>query len=387
MNGSSIRRYSQIVVGLALAITSWPAGAQSQTLANRIDSIVEDVRKARSIPGVSVAVVHGRDTIVLKGYGYANLENDVPATPQSVYQIASVSKQFTAVGILKLVERGKVSLDDRLTKYVPDHVTNGRPVTIHHLLTHTHGMQDYNRPETLDEWTRPLTHTRFLELMKDQPFDFPLGERYLYRNTGFYFAGMIIEQMSGDGRGSGGGGGSILGKPYGEALREMIFDPLGMTSTSECGNTPLIKHRAQGYALNNGEIEHTMLLDMTWPFAVGSLCSSVIDLLKWQDGLHGGRVLSPELYEQMITPATLNDGSKTEYGYGVGISDRQGHRVISHSGGTVGYSSFLSHYPDDRLTIVILTNLQGDNMGALELQIARVVLGIPEPQAAQGRPQ
>jgi CubicO group peptidase (beta-lactamase class C family) len=383
MNGSSARRVSLFVVGLALAlalaITPGPAGAQSQALANRIDSIVEDVREANNIPGMSVAVVLGGDTIVLKGYGYANLENDVPATPESVYQLASVSKQFTAVGILNLVERGKVNLDDPLTKYVPDHVTNGRPVTIHHLLTHTHGMQDYNRPETLDEWTRPLTHTRFLELMKDQPFDFPLGERYLYRNTGYYFAGMIIEQMSGNPRGSGGGDASIIGKPYGEALREVFFDPLGMTSTSECGNAPLIKHRAQGYALNNGEIEHTMLLDMSWPFAVGSLCSSVLDLLMWQDGLHGGQVLSPELYEQMITPATLNDGSKTEYGYGVGISDRQGHRVISHGGGTVGYSTYLSHYPDDRLTIVILTNLQGINVQAIEGQIARAVLGIREP--------
>jgi CubicO group peptidase (beta-lactamase class C family) len=343
----------------------------------KIDSVVEAARKARSIPGVAIAVVRGNDTVALKGYGMANLENDVPVGPETVFHLASISKQFTAAGILKLVEQGRVKLEDDLTIFVPDYVTNGRRVSIHHLLAHTHGMQEYNRPETRDQWAAPLTPAKFLALMKDQPFDFPVGERFLYRNTGYYFAGMIIEQMSGRAGATGGGGGAITGKPYGEFLRESFFAPLGMTSTVDCRNRPIIKRRSTGYTTENGVVMNIALLDLTWPFAVGSLCSTVTDLLRWSAALHGGRVLSAELYQKMTTAVTLNDGSKTEYGYGLRVSSLDGHRVLDHGGGMPGYSTHLAYYPDDRLTIVVLTNHDNGGAGPIHQQIARLVLGPP----------
>jgi D-alanyl-D-alanine carboxypeptidase len=347
-----------------LAIETRGQTATGSGLAGKIDSIVESEMKTGSIPGLSLAVEKDGKIVTLKGYGYSDLENDVPAAPETVYQIASISKQFTAAALLQLVERGRVHLDDDLNRYFPDYITHGRHVTIHNLLTHTHGFREYNRPETVKDFGGPLTHDGFLALMKDQPFEFPVGERFQYRNTGYYLAAMIIEQIS--------------GKSYGDYLRESIFKPLEMTSTCDCGNKPLIKHRAQGYALEGTTLVNKALLDMTWPFGVGSLCSNVSDLLKWEHALYEGKVISGELYSRMIQPATLNDGSKTKYGYGLEILDVAGHRIFSHGGSTLGYTSYMAYYPDDRLTIIILTNVQGQEPRSMERKIASLVLGTGE---------
>ena len=350
------------------------AQLRPRTLAQRIDSLVEAARAVRSIPGTAVGVVLGSDTITLRGYGEADVEHHAAVTPETVFHLASISKQFTAAGILRLVDRGKLSLDDELTRFVPDFVTNGRRVAIHHLLAHTHGMQEYNRPEVYSDFPKPFNHKRFLELMKDQPFDFPVGERYLYRNTGYYFAAMIIEQLGGREGATGGGAGPITGRRYGDFLADELFRPAGMQGTSDCRDRPIVERRARGYAMEGKTLVNALPLDWSWALGVGSLCSTVRDLLRWNSALHGGRVLSKALYERMIAPAVLNDGTKTEYGLGLAVTSVDGHRVFQHGGGAPGFSTHLAYYPDDRLTIAVLTNQEAGGAGAIARDIAAVVL-------------
>ncbi len=363
---------------MALSALLWVESAAAQgtgraALERRIDSIVEAARTARPIPGVAIGVVRGNDTIALKGYGHADVEHGVAVTPETVFHLASISKQFTAAGILRLADRGKLTLEDDLTRFVPDYVTNGRRVTIYHLLAHTHGMQEYNRPEVHGEFARPFDHRRFLELMKDQPFDFPVGERFLYRNTGYYFSAMIIEQLGGREGSTGGGAGPITGKRYGDFLREAFFEPLGMTQTLDCRDRPIIKGRARGYLVENKVLVNAAPLDWSWAFGVGSLCSTVGDLVRWNTTLHGGQVLSPAMYQRMTTPAPLNDGTRTEYGLGLAPATVDGRRVFGHGGGAPGFSTQLDFYPDQRLTVVVLTNLEGGGAGAIARDIAAAV--------------
>lgn len=362
---------------LALAPAASPLPAQRRpdaALVARIDSIVEAARRARSIPGVALAVVRGADTIVLRGYGVSDLEHDTPAAPATVFQIGSVSKQFTAAAILRLAEQGKLTLEDDLTRFMPDYVTSGRRVNLYQLLAHIHGMQEYNRPEVYREFPLPFTHQRFLELMKDQPFDFPVGERFLYRNTGYYFAAMIVEQLGGREGSSGGGSGPITSRRFGDFLEEAFFRPAGMASTRDCRNRPLVKGRARGYDLEGSAVVNATALDWSWAFGVGSLCSTVGDLVRWNEALHGGRVLTPAMYTRMVTPATLNDGSATTYGLGLAIASVDGRRLIAHAGGAPGFSSYLAWYPDERLSIAVLTNLTTGNAGAIHRDVAQAVL-------------
>jgi CubicO group peptidase (beta-lactamase class C family) len=364
-----------LVLLAALAAPTLTAQARRvASLGARIDSIVEAARAERGIPGVAIAIVRGTDTLALKGYGQADVENEVPVTPATVFHLASISKQVTSAALLKLVERGRVRLEDDLTLYVPDFVTNGRRVTLYHLLAHTHGMQEYNRPEVHNQLALPFSHARFLELMKDQPFDFPVGERYLYRNTGYYFAAMIIEQMGGREGSTGGGAGPITSKPFGAFLRETLFEPNGMTSTVDCRERPIVKRRAHGYSTENRTLVNAAPLDWTWAMGVGSLCSTAIDLVKWNAALHGGRVVPPALYERMITPATLNDGSRTQYGLGIAVGELRGRRLLAHGGGAPGFSTYLAYYPEERLTIAVLTNLDTGNAQGLHRALAEVVL-------------
>jgi CubicO group peptidase (beta-lactamase class C family) len=321
-----------------------------------------------------VGVVRGNDTLALRAYGEADVEHGVAATPETVFHLASVSKQFTAAAILRLADRGRLSLEDDLGRYVPEYVTNGRRVALHHLLAHTHGMQEYNRPEVHGEFPLPFGHRRFLELMKDQQFDFPVGERYLYRNTGYYFAAMIIEQLGGREGATGGGAGPIIGRRYGDFLREEFFAPLGMTRTVDCRDRPIIKGRARGYASERGTLVNAMTIDWTWALGVGSLCATAGDLVRWTRALHDGRVLTPASYRRMITPATLNDGTRTSYGLGLAVGEVGGHRVYAHDGGAPGFSTHLAYYPDRRLTVVVLTNHEAGGAGPLGKDLALAVL-------------
>jgi D-alanyl-D-alanine carboxypeptidase len=351
---------------------SWPTGSLASTgsradarhsLGARIDAIVEAARSAQKIPGVTLLVDHRGRRIVARGYGLADVENGVSARLDTIYQIASLTKQFTAAAILQLVDQGRLRLDDDVTSLVPGlHVRGGR-VTVHHLLSHTHGIVEYNGDETRAEWPTTTSHDRIVALITNRDLEFPPGEKFSYRNSGYYLLGMIVERVS--------------GMSYGDYLRTRIFEPLGMGHTSQCTSREILAKRAHGYTLDGGELRNPTFLDMSWTFAVGSVCSTASDLLLWQQALHAGRVVSPESYRRMITPVTLNNGTVTDYGYGLGRSVHDGHALIRHGGNTVGFSSYLTWYPDDDLTIVLLTNSDTVETWALDDDIARAVLGLP----------
>ena len=363
-----ITRHTYGLALLAAALATTAARAQdTRALVRYVDSVANAAVTEHRTAGVSVAVVKNGRTVLAKGYGFADLENDVPATAQTVYRIGSVTKQFTSAAIMRLVEQGKVSLDDTLQKFLPNFPTQGNRVTVRHLLNHTSGIKSYTSLGS--KWQRinrlDLATDSLVALFATEPFDFKPGDRWLYDNSGYFLLGMIIEKVS--------------GKPYGQYLKDEFFTPLGLKSTIYCDQAPLIKHRAQGYTLRpDSTFINAEPLSMTQPYAAGSLCSNVTDLAAWTLALSSGKVVSPASYKQMSTPGTLNDGKPLRYGFGLGVGSVGGHRQVSHNGGINGFISELHHYPDDSLVTVVLTNTGALAAVQIERAIARRALGVKD---------
>jgi len=361
-------RHTYSAALLACALATPAAGAQdTRALVHYVDSVATAAVNEKRTAGVSVAVVKNGRTVLAKGYGFADLENDVPATAETVYRIGSITKQFTSAAIMRLAEQGKLSLDDTLQKFLPDFPSQGNRVTVRHLLSHTSGIKSYT--SLGPKWARvvrlDLAPDSVVALFANEPFDFRPGDEWRYDNSGYFLLGMIIEKLS--------------GKPYGQYLQDEFFTPLGLKSTIYCDQAPLIRHRAQGYAPRpGGGFINAEPLSMTQPYAAGSLCSTVNDLAAWTLALSSGKVVSPASYKLMTTPGTLNDGKALTYGFGLGIGALGGHRQVSHNGGINGFISELHHYPDDSLVTVVLTNTGALAAVQLERLIARRALGIKD---------
>lgn len=351
------------VFGIELSAQTSMPGAN----AARIDSMAMAALAQWPAVGLSIAVVRGKDTLVMKGYGRADLENDVPATAQTVYRIGSITKQFTAVAILQLLEQGKLALDDTIQRFLPDYHAQGHRITIRHLLTHTSGIKSYTGlgPEWQRRIRLDLPHDSLLALFQDKPFDFEPGTKFLYNNSGFYLLGMIIER--------------ITGQSYADYLAQREFTPLGLSSTRYCDGRPLLTHRASGYERDSGRFVNASPLSMRQPFSAGALCSTVGDLVAWQRNLVTHRLISAASTALMTTSGTLVDGSATGYGFGLGIGKLGEHRKIGHGGGINGFLSELDYYPDDSLTVVVLANSESAKPSRLAEDIARLVLGVAPP--------
>ncbi|HJQ66665.1 MAG TPA: serine hydrolase domain-containing protein [Gemmatimonadales bacterium] len=351
-----------------LAVVSGDVSAQAgarRALVTRIDSMATTALAQWPAVGLSIAVVRGRDTITMKGYGRADLEQEVPATAQTVYRIGSITKQFTAVAILQLMEQGKLSLDDTIQRFLPDYHAQGHHITIRHLLTHTSGIKSYTGlgPEWERRMRLDLPHDSLVAMFEDKPFDFEPGARFLYNNSGYYLLGMIIER--------------ITGQAYGRYLEQHEFRPLGLKATLYCDDRPLVAHRAAGYERDSGGFVNASPLSMTQPYSAGALCSTVGDLVAWQRALVAHRLISAASGTMMATSATLNDGSQTRYGFGLAIATLGPHRKIGHGGGINGFLTALDYYPDDSLTVVVLANSESAKPGRLAEDIARLVLAVP----------
>ena len=356
-----------------LVVVTGVAHAQDRpdrALVSYVDSVANAAVADHRTPGLAVAIVKRGKIVVAKGYGYADLENDVPATAETVFRIGSITKQFTAAGIMRLEEQGKLSLDDTLQKFLPNYPTQGNRVTIRHLLNHTSGIKNYT---TLGpKWQRvmrlDMVPDSLAALFAAEPFDFKPGDRWLYDNSGYFLLGMVIEKIS--------------GKAYGQYLQDELFTPLGLKNTLYCDQARLIKHRAQGYANKpNGQFGNAEPLSMTLPYAAGSLCSTVGDLAMWTAALAGGKVVSLASYKQMTTPVALNNGQPLTYGFGLRLSTLRGHGQIGHNGGINGFISELHHYVDDSVVTVVLTNVGNTTATQIEKLIATRALGIPDTAA------
>lgn len=351
---------------LAAALSVSAAHAQRPTkaaLARTIDSLATHTLSDGPVAGLSVAVVRGRDTVVMKGYGFADVENDVPATAQTVYRIGSITKQFTAAAVMQLVEQGRVRLDDTIGTYLTSLPAAWRGVPVRQLLNHTSGIPSYTSagPRWFTKMRLDLAHDSLLAIVAGDSMDFAPGSSWRYNNTGYYLLGMLLEKVTGD--------------SY-AALIQKLGVPLGLRGTMYCDTKPIIKRRAQGYQPSrDGTLANADMLSMTQPFSAGALCSTVGDLVAWQRALAAGRVVSPAMYTTMITPVGSAVGSR--YGFGLGTDSLAGVARVQHGGGINGFNSMLAHYPADSVTVVVLANTNGPWADRLADNIARAALGRP----------
>jgi CubicO group peptidase (beta-lactamase class C family) len=330
-----------------------------------IDSLAND-HLGRGVPSVAVAVVRGRDTIVMRGYGLANREASRAATPNTIYEIGSITKQFTAAAIMRLVEQGKIGLQDDMSKYLPDFPLQGHHVTIRQLLNHTSGIHSYtSSPAWRATWARDLPPDSIVAFVARDSFDFAPGTKWAYNNTGYVLLGMIIEK--------------VAGKPYATVLDEMFFHLLGLTQTGYCPSRTSDARYAAGYSVRGpgAPAVPAEYLSLTHPFSAGALCSTVRDYLAWQRALHGGRVVSAASYKEMTTPDTLPNGGRHNYGFGLAVGMLGTHRMIQHGGGINGFTTAQSWFPDDSLSVIVFTNADGIGPDMPAMNMARAVLGLP----------
>ncbi|MBX7170543.1 MAG: beta-lactamase family protein [Pyrinomonadaceae bacterium] len=327
--------------------------------ADKVDDFVKSQLAEKHIPGVAIAVIKNGKIIKTKGYGLASVEFDIAATPESVFEIGSVSKQLTAAGILLLMQDGKLNLDEKISKYLPNTPTAWEKVTVRNLLTHTSGIKSYS---SLDGFnlSKRMKRDDFIKALSPYPLDFETGTNYIYSNSGFNLLAFIIE--------------SVSGKSYWDFMRERIFNPLGMTKTADRDPNFIIKNRATGY-----EWRDNHLVGRDWEltdlFGAGSIVSTVLDLAKWDAALRTDTLLKKETKAEMWKPLTFNNGKTYPYGFAWRISDIRGHKLIAHSGQTAGFGASISRYVDDDLTVIALTNLGESGMGTLIAQgVAKIYI-------------
>jgi D-alanyl-D-alanine carboxypeptidase len=362
-----------LCANLILSAANAPQAQSPAPLASQLDQLLSSVYKAGE-PGAALLVMKDGKVLVRKGYGMADLELGVPIEPDMIFRIGSMTKQFTAVSILMLMEQGKLALSDPITKFLPDYPTQGKTITIEHLLTHTSGIQSYtDMPSWLPLLRKDMGLTELIGIFKDQPMQFAPGESYRYNNSGYVLLGAIIEK--------------IAGTTYSAFLKQNIFDPLGLKHTMYDSTSLVIPRRARGYGAG---VSKTFLnadfVSMSQPYSAGSLVSSVDDLAAWNQALLAGKLIKRETLERAWTPYKLTDGTSTGYGYGWVIGAYEGHRMIEHGGGIPGFTSDGILLPEDKLCVIILTNsaAPGRAPGPISFRVAALALAKPyvEPVAA-----
>jgi CubicO group peptidase (beta-lactamase class C family) len=353
------------VDALSQAATARPPVVATDAAAAQIDALIAAAYKPDR-PGAAAIVVKDGRTVLRKGYGLADLELRVPVEPDMIFRIGSVTKQFTATAILLLAERGKLAIEDPITKFLPDYPTRGETITIEHLLTHTSGIKSYTgMPAWRPLMMKDLSVAEMIEVFKNEPADFKPGTRWLYNNSGYFLLGAIIERIS--------------GQTYEQFIEKEIFAPIGMTHSFYGNNAEIIPRRVPGYEKRAGAYVNASYLSMTQPYAAGSLISSVDDLALWDAALSSGKVLTAASMRRMFTPYALANGASSGYAYGWGIENYDGHLVTSHGGGINGFVCSVVRFPDDHVYVAVLSNNASDdgNPGDLARRAAAIALGRP----------
>jgi D-alanyl-D-alanine carboxypeptidase len=344
----------------------------------RVDAYMAAEMASRHIPGASIAVVRDGAVVYSASYGKANVELSAPVTHDSVFKLASLTKPFTAIAILMLVRDGRVALDGRLVQYLPNLPSHWADVTIRQLLSHTSGVTDYLKApgwSWRSSWRQDFTLDEFVAFAAQAPPAFAPGQGIAYSNTGYYLLGMVIEKVS--------------GRSYEQFVSERILRPLQMNATRRDTPIGIVPNRVSGYTFTDGELQNAEYTSQTWAYAEGGLVSTAVDLAKWAVALSGDTLLDRSTRDLMWTPSTLRDGRPAVIGdngagkpnyYGLGwyISEQRGRRIVLHGGTKPGFSSALTRFLDDRLSIIVLCNTSsGSPAFALSLGIADVYLPAP----------
>ncbi len=364
-----------VVSLLALAIAPPPiAATQSYQhgLDAKIDSVFAEWNHPDS-PGASVAVIENGEVIVSKGYGSAQLEYEIPITPTTVFHVASVSKQFTAMAVALLAAEGKLSLDDDVQEYVPEVPRFEKRTTVRQLMHHTSGIRDQWELLAMAGWRLDdvITVEHILNMMKHQKdLNFEPNSEYLYSNMGYTLLAEIAARVS--------------GMTFPEFTRQRIFEPLGMTQTHfHDDHEHIVKNRAYSYNRNDDSTFNKSVLSYANAGAT-SLFTTAEDLVKWLENLDHGRVGGPAVLEEMQTSAVLNNGDSTNYGFGVALGEYRGQKTVSHGGGDAGFRTYVMWFPEHKVGIAVLGNLGSFNSGAVTQRVADVVLAdvLPAPAVA-----
>ena len=343
----------RLVVALALG---WflAAEARSQPV-DRLTAAVQAKADGDRFMG-SVLIAKGREVVFELSSGWANAEWKVPNTATTKFRLGSVTKQFTAACILLLQERGRLGLDDPLSKHIPGVPAAWKPITLRHLLGHTSGIPDTTTLPPYKEWriTGPSPAMIF-ERVREFPLEFSPGAKFQYSNTGYILLGWVIERVS--------------GQIYRDFVRQNIFEPLGMTDSGYDSTNAFIPQRAAGYRTGARGLRNANYLDMRVPFAAGGLYSTTCDLLKWTQALYGGRLLRPTSLAQMTKPG------RGGYALGLVVGEKNGRRRFAHAGGIDGFGAFLAYFPASGVTIVVLANVEGPAAPELEERLEAIYFG------------
>jgi CubicO group peptidase (beta-lactamase class C family) len=351
----SVVRPALILLVLLLAI-----GRAFSSSATPVDDYIHSEMERQHIPGLSLLVSREGKTLRAQGYGLANVELQVPVKPETIFQSGSVGKQFTATAVMMLVEEGRIKLDDPITKYLKDAPASWNQVTIRELLSHTAGFTDY--PKNFD-FRKDRTEAELLKIVEGIPLAFTPGTQWSYSNLGYLTLGILIHQ--------------VTGKFYGDFLQERIFRPLGMTTTRIISEADIIPNRAAGYRLVKGVLKNQEWVSPTLnTTADGALYFSILDLAKWDAALYTDKLLRHSSLEEMWTPVKLKNGQPNsgDYGFGWSIESKNGRRVLDHGGAWQGFKAHISRYVDDKLTVVVLCNLDSADPGRIADQVAKMYL-------------
>ena len=321
----------------------------------RMEQVIQSFVAKKQFMG-TVLVARGDDVLLDKGYGYADLEWKVPNVPAAKFRLGSITKQFTAACMMLLEQRGQLSVHDAVKKYMPDAPAAWDKVTIFNLLTHTSGIPDFTSLPDYRKIERfPQTPEQIIALFRDKPLDFPPGTKWAYSNSNYIVLGYLLEKISGE--------------PYAKFVQENIFGPLGMKDSGYDSNAAIIPDRASGYTPGPDGLRNAGYINMTVPFAAGGLYSTTDDLLRWEQGLFGGKVLSAASLKEMTTPF------RHDYAFGLGVRTVNGRQLIQHGGGIEGFNTELDYYPADQLTVVVLSNVNGVAPGEIATYLATLAEG------------
>jgi CubicO group peptidase (beta-lactamase class C family) len=324
---------------LGLFVVASPARAQRQP----IDEWVQSYMRERQVPGLALGILQGGRIVKVEGYGLANVEQGAPVTPATVFESASLGKQFTAAAILLLLQDGKLSLDDPVTKYLPAAPNAWRGITIRHLLTHTSGIPDYEGRDSTLNLRLDYTEQELLQRFAGYALLFDPGQDWSYSSSGYVLLGIIIR--------------TVTGEHWGELLRKRVFEPVGMNTARVISYDDIVPNRAAGYRLVEGRLKNREVVGPGWnTTADGSLLLTLLDLAKWDAALYGNALLSDSAKRLMWSPVRLSDGTLASYGLGWHLTDAPRRRAVEHAGDGWGFRTYMGRFLDDSLTVIVLAN-------------------------------
>jgi len=344
-----------------------PAAAPPRGLPGDLESMASAARDGRRIPGLSLVVLQRDDTLLAKAYGFADEARQVPVSATTVFQLGSISKQFLAALVLRLAERGVLSLDGQVTGYLPEFTRLPPAILVRHLLNHTSGIRE---PFMLPEYQAGIedlhrSAEEFVVVLRRTPVDFRPGSRWSYSNANYMILALLVER--------------VTGKPYEQALADELFRPLGLSSLRPCTPLPQEPGEARGHVLRDGVVVAAAPENLNWTRGDGGLCANALDVARWTRLLASGRVVTPQSYQEMIAPTRLEGGRVADYGFALSRVPLDGRPKVAHNGAMLGFSASAAYYPDSEHTVVILTNLGDVRTESIERGIARRLLGLPAP--------